>query len=69
MVTIAVHIEILPLTSVTVNITSLGPKSVQSKFITSIEVDETPQLSVLPPSTSAGMIEIFPVKSNCIVMS
>jgi len=47
----------------------LGPTSLQSKVSTSIDSEAIPQASVLPPSTSAGVMVAFPSASKSIVIS
>ena len=63
-VTVVVHVSVLPELSVTVSVTVLSPIFEQSKSVTSIEVAAIPQLSVLPPSTSAAVIEASPLASK-----
>ena len=58
-----------PLVSVTVSVTVTGePTSLQSKVSISTAKEAIPQLSVLPPSTSPGIILALPDASNCTVM-
>ena len=66
-VTIVVHCELFPFTSVTVSVTVLGPTLLQSKSVMSIEELAIPQASVLPLSISATVILAIPFASNWIV--
>jgi len=68
-VTVATQVETLPVASVTVSVTLLSPTSVQSNALSLITVDVTPQLSVLPPSTSAATIVTLPVPFRFTVIS
>ena len=63
-VTVVVQVEVFPEVSVTVKVTVFSPRFEQSKSVTSIEVEAIPQLSVLPPSTSATVIEASPLASK-----
>ncbi len=63
-VTIAVHVELFPFTSVTVSTTEFEPTSSQSKLVGVALNEATAQLSVLPPSTSAATIEALPAASS-----
>ena len=59
-VIIAVQVSELPLLSVTVKITVLAPKSLQSKVSISKAKEEIPQASLDPLSTCAGVMEASP---------
>ena len=68
-VTVAVAVLVFPLISVTVSITVLAPTLAQSKLSGDTLSDATPQLSLLPLSTWAAVIDVFPAESNCVVIS
>ncbi len=63
-VTVAVQVEILLAKSLTVKVTVLTPKSLQSKAVLSKDMDWMPQLSVEPLSISAVVIVALPEASN-----
>ena len=60
MVTIASQVEVSPLLSVTVRTTILSPIFSQVNVSLSIERVISPQLSVLPPSTSSAVMVVVP---------
>ena len=66
-VTTVVQVETLPLLSVTVRVTVLGPTLEQSKEETSIVVVAIPQASVLPFSISATVMLALPLASSWMV--
>ncbi len=71
-VTVELHVDELPLSSVTVKITKLAPKSVQSNEDLSSARVNTPtavQLSVLPLLIIPGVIIAFPDPSRFTVTS
>ena len=53
-VTVAVQVLLLPLSSVTVRVTELSPRSAQVKVFGDTLIEAMPQLSLLPSSISAG---------------
>ena len=67
-VTMAVQLLLFPFTSVTVSTTMFSPTLLQSKVTISMEISATPQLSLLPPSTSAAVIEALPFASSGMVI-
>ena len=68
-VTVAVHVSVFPLTSVTVKVTVLGPTSAQVKIAGLTLSPAIPQLSDEPPSTSPAVIDAFPELSSWTVIS
>ncbi len=68
-VTVAVHVDTFPFTSVTVSVTVFAPSSAQVNVLGSTTIEAIAQLSELPPSTSVAVIEAFPVASSWIVIS
>jgi len=68
-VTVAVHWLLLPLASVTVSVTVFGPLLAQVKVLGLTVSESIPQLSLLPLSTSAPVIEALPLASNAFEMS
>ena len=68
-VTVALHTEALPLLSVTVKVTTLGPTSAQVKADGVTELAINPQASLAEAVTSAAVILAFPVPSSAIVVS
>ena len=62
-----VQVLVFPFTSVTVNVTVLGPTSAQVKLLGSMESDAIPQLSVEPLSMSVTEMVALPEASNCTV--
>ena len=63
----AVQALLLPLRSATVRVTVLPPTLEQSK-LSGVTLSVTPpQLSLLPPSTSAGVMEPLPASSSTSV--
>src|SRR5439155_1169163 len=68
-VTVAEQVWLLPLLSVTVNVTMLVPMLVQSKLVLSRLELATPQASLLPLLIWAGVIVAWPVASSCTVRS
>src|SRR5690606_12444433 len=67
-VTVELHTEEFPLTSVTVRATNLGPASAQVKEEGDAEKDAIPHLSVDPPSILLPIMEAFPEPSSWIVI-
>ena len=67
-VTVALQVETLPFTSVTVSVTVFAPISEQVNAFGDTTRDATAQLSELPLSTSVAEIVAFPEASNCTVM-
>src|SRR5687768_9335845 len=67
-VTVAVHWLLLPLASVTVSVTVFGPLLAQVKVLGLTVRESIPQLSLLPLSTSAPVIEALPLASSAFVM-
>ena len=65
MVTVAVHVEVLPASSVTVSTTEFAPILSHVNVITSIVRLVNPQSSNEPPSTSSGLMCTYPVISSC----
>src|SRR4030043_257181 len=63
-VTVAVHWSVLPLLSVTVNVTMLAPISAQVKSVISSTILAIPHASLLPLLMSAATIVILPVASR-----
>ena len=63
-VTSAVQVDTLPFTSVTVNVTTFTPTSVQLNSVLLAEMDAIAQLSVLPASISPATIEANPEAFN-----
>ena len=68
-VTSEVQVLVLPATSVTVRTTAFMPKFWQSKELKSIEVVTSVQKSLLPLSTSDGIIDTSPASSRYTVIS
>ena len=73
MVTVAVHVEVFPFSSVAVSVTTVEFRSVQSKLlgVTSsvIPLPIVLQLSVVPLSISRATIVASPLASNSTEMS
>src|SRR5207249_1350425 len=67
-VTVLVQVEALPLASVTVRVTVLGPTLPQVKLLGLTLREAMPQASLLPLSTSAGVMLAWPVTSSCTVI-
>ena len=67
-VTVAWQVAELLLASVTVNVTVFGPLFAQVNVLGVTVREAIPQLSVLPPSTSAPVIEALPLASSDLVM-
>src|SRR5258708_13183944 len=67
-VTVLLQVETLPLLSVTVRVTVLGPTLAQVKLFGLTLLDARPQASLLPLSTSAGIMPAWPVTSSWTVM-
>ena len=67
-VTVAVQLSVLPLSSVTVRVTELAPRSADVKLLGTTTIDAIPQLSVLSSSTAAPEIVALPVPSRETVM-
>ena len=63
-VTVEVHVETLPLISVTVKVTVLAPNSVHVNAPGATAKEAIPQLSFDPLSISAPVIVAFPAASN-----
>ncbi len=59
-VTVALHVETFPFTSVTVNTTALPPISSQSNAFGETTIDAMPQLSEEPLSTSVALMVAIP---------
>src|SRR4030043_369472 len=68
-VTVAVHWSVLPLLSVTVNVTVFPPTLAHVNELMSMARLSIPHASVLPPSTSAATIDALPVASRYASMS
>ena len=68
-VTVAVHVELFPASSVIVKTTSFAPKSSQVNSVTSTDILANPQLSNEPLLISSALIRIVPVRSNCKLIS
>ena len=66
-VTMVVQVDVFPLTSVTVSVTVFSPISAQVKLVVSKEIATKPQVTVLPPSTSAAVKVASPLVSRKIV--
>ena len=66
-VTVAVQVEVFPPTSVTVNVTVFAPILEQLKLFGETASEAIPQASEEPLSTSAAVIEPFPLLSNWTV--
>ena len=66
-VTVAVQVEAFPFTSITVKVTELVPKSAQVKLYFDKYIVSIAQLSKLPFSISANVIEALPIESKNIV--
>ena len=66
-VTVAVHVELFPFTSVTVRVTELAPILAQVKVEGETVIVSIPQLSDEPLSMSVAAITAFPVASSCTV--
>ena len=66
--TIELHVEIFPCTSVTVRRTVFVPRFVQSKFVLLTESDAIPQLSKLPLSISPGVMILVPVARSSVIL-
>lgn len=67
-VTKALQIEKLPEASVTVRVIVCGPSLVQSKEVGAIVRVAIPQLSVLPPSTSAATMVTEPIPRATVIL-
>src|SRR5260370_1260870 len=67
-VTVLLQVETLPLLSVTVRVTVLGPTLAQVKLFGLTLREARPQASLLPLSTSAGIMPAWPVASSWTVM-
>src|SRR5688500_8959496 len=67
-VTVAVQVEVFPLTSVTVKVTVFGPTLAQVKLVISKARLWIPHASLLPLSICAAVIVALPDASNCTVM-
>ena len=63
-VTVVVQLEELPLASVTVKVTVFSPMLLQSNVLGLTVLVAIPQLSVEPPSISAGVMLTIPLASN-----
>ena len=68
-VTVAVHVELFPASSVTVSVTVLAPTCEQSNAVWSTVMLVITPLSVLPPSMSAATMLAFPEASSAMVTS
>ena len=68
-VTIASAVLVLPLSSVTVNVTLLSPTFTHVNALGATSNVTFPQLSLLPLSTSPAVIDAFPDASSCTVVS
>ena len=68
-VTVALQVAVLPLWSVTVSVTVLAPRCVQSKAVCDAARVATEQLSELPLSMSAAVMVALPKASSWMVMS
>ena len=66
-VTVAVQVEALPPTSVTVSVTVFAPTLEQEKLFGETASEAIPQASDEPLSMSEAVIEPLPVLSNCTV--
>ena len=69
MVTLLVQVELLPLLSVTVNVTVFEPTLEQVKLVGLAARLAMPQASLEPLSTSLAVILALPLASNCTVIS
>ena len=63
-VTVEVHVETLPLTSVTVNVTVLAPTLAHVNELGATAIEAIPQASEEPLSTSVATIIATPDASN-----
>src|SRR5688572_27363197 len=68
-VTVELQTLKLPLTSVTFSVTRFAPTLEQVKVFGATDKEAISQLSKLPLSTLAGVIEALPVASSCMVIS
>ena len=68
-VTVAMHVSVFPLLSVTVRVTAFGPKSAQVKAVLSATLVAIPQASFDPLSISFPVIDALPDASNWMVIS
>ena len=67
-VTVAVQVEVFPLASVTVKVTTFAPTFAQLKLEGDTLNEAMESLSVLPPSIWEAVIEAEPVPSSCTVI-
>lgn len=67
-VTVAVQVDLLPLASVTVRVTVLGPTLATVNVVCDAVVDTMPQLSVLPPSICAAVMVAVPLTSVTVML-
>src|ERR1035437_5415876 len=67
-VTVALHVDTLPFTSVTVSVTVLSPTSLHVNEAGAASYLAIPQASVLPPSISLACMLALPLLSCCTVI-